>query len=145
MAEFRRLSPDFAVAAQLTREDVAQAAAEGFKTIISNRPENEEPGQPSDADLVAAAQSAGITFRALPFRGPPPPAIVAETMLAIEQSPPPILAFCRSGARSAAAWGMAQALSGRATPDQIINVATKAGYDLSRTRDALECLAPKRS
>ncbi len=118
MAEFRRLSPDFAVAPQLSREDVARAAAEGFKTIISNRPENEEPGQPSDADLIAAAQSAGITFRSLPFRGPPPPAIVAETVLLIEQARGPVLAFCRSGNRSAAAWGMAQALSGAAFPAQ---------------------------
>ena len=145
MAEFRRLSPDFAVAAQLTREDIAEAAAEGFRTIISNRPENEEPGQPSEADLIAAAQSAGITFRTLPYRGPPPPAIVAETVLVIEQSPQPILAFCRTGARSAAAWGMAQALSGRATPEEIISAAGKAGYDLTQMRDALECLAPKRS
>ena len=144
MAEFRRLSPDFAVAPQLTREDVASAAAEGFTTIISNRPEDEAPGQPSDADLIAAAQSAGITFRALPFRGPPPPAIVAETVLVIEQARGPVLAFCRSGSRSAAAWGMAQALSGASTPDQIIEAAAKAGYDLSPARDALECLAPKR-
>jgi uncharacterized protein (TIGR01244 family) len=144
MAEFRRLSPDFAVATQLTLADVERAAAEGFKTIIKNRQENEEPGQPSEAELVAAAKSAGVAFRALPFQGPPPPAVVAETVLVMEQSNGPILAFCRSGARSTAAWGMAQALSGAASPDEIIDAAAKAGYDLSRMRDALECLAPKR-
>lgn len=144
MAEFRRLSPDFAVAPQLTLEDVASAAAEGFRTIINNRPDNEEPGQPREAELVAVAQSSGITFRTLPFRGPPPPAVVAETVLIMEQAPGPILAFCRSGTRSAAAWGMAQALSGAATPDQIIDAAAKAGYDLTPARDALECLSPKR-
>lgn len=144
MAEFRRLSPDFAVAPQLTPEDVKRAAAEGFKTIIQNRQENEEPGQPKEAELVAAAQSVGVTFRTLPFQGAPPPAVVAETVLVMEQSTGPILAFCRSGARSTAAWGMAQALSGAASPDEIIDAAAKAGYDLSRTRAALECLAPKR-
>jgi uncharacterized protein (TIGR01244 family) len=144
MAEFRRLSPDFAVATQLTPADIERAAAEGFKTIIKNRQENEEPGQPKEAELVAAAQSTGITFRALPFQGPPPPAVVAETVLMMEQSPGPILAFCRSGSRSTAAWGMARALSGLASPDEIIDAAAKAGYDLSRMRDALECLAPKR-
>lgn len=144
MPEFRQLSADFAVAPQLRPEDVAQAAAAGFKTIICNRPENEESGQPADADLIAAAKSAGIAFRALPFRGPPPPAIVAETVLILEQTRSPVLAFCRTGARSTAAWGMAQALSGAATPDEIIAAAAAAGYDLSGARDALECLAPKR-
>jgi uncharacterized protein (TIGR01244 family) len=144
MAEFRRLSSDFAVAPQLTLEDVATAAADGFKMIICNRPENEEPGQPRDAEFIAAAKSARIMFRSLPFRGPPPPAIVAETVLVIEQAKGPILAFCRSGNRSTAAWGMAQALSGAATPEEIIEAASRAGYDLSGARDALECLAPKR-
>lgn len=144
MNEFRRLAPDFAVCGQLGPGDLAHAAAEGFKTIIKNRPENEEPGQPSEATIIAAAQSAGMTYVALPFSGPPPPAIVAETVALLEQRGGPFLAFCRSGARSTAAWGMAQALSGRSTPDEIIEAAAKAGYDLNRIRDALECLAPPR-
>jgi uncharacterized protein (TIGR01244 family) len=144
MAEFRRLSPDFAVAPQLSLEDIARAAAEGFKTIIKNRPDNEEPGQPSETAIIAATKSAGMNYRALPFTGPPPPAVVAETVLAMEQSGGPILAFCRSGTRSAAAWAMAQALSGRSEPAAIIEAGAKAGYDLSRFADALECLAPKR-
>ncbi|MBS0385670.1 MAG: TIGR01244 family phosphatase [Proteobacteria bacterium] len=144
MAEFRRLSPDFAVAPQLTLEDIARAGAEGFGTIIKNRSENEDPGQPSEADIVAATKAAGMTFRALPFQGPPPPAVVAETVLIMEQSPRPILAYCRSGTRSAMAWGMAQALSGAAGPDEIVEAAARAGYDLSRARSALETLAPKR-
>ena len=143
MAEFRRLSPDYAVAPQLSLEDLARAAADGFKTIIKNRPENEEPSQPAEAQIIAAAKSAGLSYRSLPFTGPPPPAIVAETVLAMEQCEGPILAFCRSGTRSAAAWAMAQALSGRGEPAAIIEAGAKAGYDLSRFADALECLAPK--
>jgi uncharacterized protein (TIGR01244 family) len=144
MPEFRRLTPDFAVAGQLSLDDVARAGAEGFKTLIKNRPENEEPGQPSEAAIIAAAQSAGMTYRALPFTGPPPPAVVAEMVLILEQAAGPILAFCRSGTRSTAAWAMAQALSGRGSPEEIITRAAKAGYDLSRIREALECLAPPR-
>lgn len=144
MAEFRRLSQDFAVSPQLSLGDIACAAAEGFKTIIKNRPEGEEPGLPTEAEMMSAARSAGITFRSLPFQGPPPPAVVAETVLLMEQATGPILAYCRSGTRSAMAWGMAQALAGAASPDQIIASAARAGYDLSRVRQALEALAPKR-
>lgn len=143
MAEFRTLSPDFAVAPQLSLEDIARAGEAGFKTLIKNRPENEEPGQPSEAQIIAAAKSAGLSYRALPFIGPPPPAVVAETVLAMEQSGGPVLAYCRSGTRSATAWAMAQALSGRGEPAAIIEAAGKAGYDLSGFADALECLAPK--
>lgn len=144
MAEFYHLTPTFAVAPQLSLEDIARAGGRGFATIICNRPENEEPGLPNHAQISAAAQRAGMTFRALPFVGPPPPAVVAETVLTMEQSPGSILAFCRSGTRSATAWAMAQALSGRGRPDEIIAAAAKAGYDLSRSREALECLAPPR-
>ena len=105
MAEFRRLSPDFAVAPQLTLDDVARAAAEGFKTIIKNRPENEEPGQPNEADIIAAAQSAGMTFP----RAALPPArrrrrSWPRRCWRWSRARGPILAYCRSGTRSAAAW-----------------------------------------
>ncbi|MBI3437077.1 MAG: TIGR01244 family phosphatase [Proteobacteria bacterium] len=144
MIEFRYLSPDFAVAPQLSLEDIARAAEAGFRTIIKNRPENEDPDQPTETQVVAAAKLAGLDYRSLPFTGPPPPAIVAETVLAMEQSAGPVLAYCRSGTRSATAWAMAQALSGRSEPTAIIEAGAKAGYDLSRFADALDCLAPKR-
>lgn len=143
MTEFREVVPDFSVAAQLSVDDIARAAANGFKTIINNRPENEEPGQPRDAEMKAAVEAAGLTYRALPFAGPPPPAVVGETAILLEQAPGPILAFCRSGQRSVMAWAMAQALSGARRPDEIIALGIKAGYDLERARAALETLAPR--
>jgi uncharacterized protein (TIGR01244 family) len=144
MPTFRYITPTFAVAGQLSLDDIARAGAEGFKTLIKNRPENEEPGQLSEAAIVAAAKSVGMTYRALPFTGQPPPAVVAETVLAFEQNAGPILAFCRSGMRSSAAWAMAQALSGRSSPDEVIALAAGAGFDLGGIREALECLAPPR-
>src|SRR5690554_5083907 len=144
MAEFRSLTPDYAVAsAQLTVEDVARAAAEGFKLIVCNRPDNEEPGQPSEAEIKAAATAAGLGFRSLPYRGPTPPGIVAETALMLDETNGPVLAYCRTGNRSTMAWALAQALSGGQRPDDIIALAAKAGYDLEGARGALETLAPK--
>ena len=142
MTEFRRVTPDFAVAAQISVDDVARAAQVGFKAIISNRPDNEESGLPSGAEMKAAAERAGLSFHCLPFAGPPPPAVVAETALLLDQIVGPVLAYCRSGRRSVMAWGMAQALSGAMAPAQIIAAAGRAGYDLGPIRDALETLAP---
>jgi uncharacterized protein (TIGR01244 family) len=144
MTVFRRVDQDFAVAdQQLAPQDIARAAAEGFKTIICNRPDGEEPGQPPTAAVQAAVEAAGLNFRAVPFRGPPPPGAVGATAELLEEAPRPVLAYCRSGRRSIMAWAMAQALVGARRPDEIIALAAKAGYDLEGARGALETLAPK--
>jgi uncharacterized protein (TIGR01244 family) len=143
MTEFQRVTPDFAVAGQLEPDDFARAAAAGFKTVVNNRTEAEEPGQPSEAQVRSAAQAAGLSYRAVPFAGPPPPGVVAATAELLEEAQGPVLAYCRTGRRSITAWAMAQALVGARRPDEIIALAAKAGYDLERARGALETLAPK--
>jgi uncharacterized protein (TIGR01244 family) len=143
MAEFRWVTPDFAVAAQLAPADIARVATEGFKALINNRPEREEAGQPKEAEIRAAAQAAHLAYQAIPFAGPPPPGVVAATAELLEQAPGPVLAYCRTGTRSIMAWAMAQALSGARPPNEIIALAAKAGYDLGGARGAIEALAPR--
>jgi sulfide:quinone oxidoreductase len=144
MTEFHRVTPNFAVAGQISLDDVARAAADGYRTIIVNRPENEEPGQPALADIQAAAEAAGLGFHAIAFSGlPPPPSAVGQTAELLETAEAPVLAYCRTGKRSIMAWAMAQALTGAHRPDEIIALAAKAGYDLDGARGALETLAPR--
>ncbi len=144
MSEFKRVTPDFSVAAQLEPGGAARAAAEGYKTIVINRPEGEDPGQPKWADIKAEAEAAGLEVRSIPFSGlPPAPAIVAETAAMLDGANGPVLAYCRTGKRSITAWALAEALAGSRRPDEIIALAEKAGYDLSGARGALETLAPK--
>lgn len=143
MTEFHTVTPDFAVAGQITPADVARAAAEGFKVLVCNRPDGEDPGQATAAEIKAAAEAAGLTYRALPYQGPTPPGIVGETAALLEETKGPVLAYCRTGKRSIMAWALAQALSGDKRPDEIIALAAKAGYDLSGARGALDTLAPK--
>ena len=144
MSEFRYVTPDFSVAGQLEPGDVRRAAEQGYKTIVINRPEGEEPGQPKLADIKAEAEALGLEFRSIPFSGlPPAPAVVAETAAMLDEAKGPVLAYCRTGRRSITAWGLAEALAGNRRPDEIIALAEKAGYDLSGARGALETLAPK--
>jgi uncharacterized protein (TIGR01244 family) len=143
MTEFRQVTPDFSAAGQIDATDVSRIAELGYKTIINNRPDHEEPGQPSISEIKAAAERAGLRFHNLPFVGQPPPGVVAETALVVEQAPGPVLAYCRTGTRSIKAWGLAAALSGTKRPDEIIALAAKAGYDLEGARGALVTLAPK--
>jgi len=144
MSEFKRVTPDFSVAAQLEPGDIARAAEEGFRTVVINRPEGEEPGQPKVETMKAEAEAAGLEFKTLAFSGlPPSPAIVAETAVLLDEAKGPVLAYCRTGRRSITAWAMAEALAGNRRPDEIIALAEKAGYDLSGARGALETLAPR--
>jgi uncharacterized protein (TIGR01244 family) len=143
MTEFRQVTPDFSVAGQMDATDVARAAELGFKTIVNNRPDREQPNQPSGAEIKAAAEALGLTYRSLPYAGQTPPGVVAETAMLLEQASAPVLAYCRTGTRSIKAWALAMALSGTIRPDEIIAMAARAGYDLEGARGALETLAPK--
>lgn len=143
MTEFRRVTENFSTAGQLTPDDIIRAAADGFTLVLNNRPDGEEPGQATGAEMKAAAEKAGLTYRAIPFQGMPPPGAVAETAMALDAAKGPVLAYCRTGTRSIKAWAMAQALAGARTPDELIALAVQAGYDLSGAREALEHLSPR--
>ncbi|HEY9217139.1 MAG TPA: TIGR01244 family sulfur transferase, partial [Phenylobacterium sp.] len=73
MPEFRRVTDQLSVAPQITLDDVAEAARQGFRTIINNRPDGEEPGQPTSAQFEAAAAAAGVAYAHIPVRGAPTP------------------------------------------------------------------------
>lgn len=98
----RALSPDLCVSPQLSPDAMAEAARAGFKSVINNRPDFEHgPDQPTNAAIEAAALAAGLVYRWLPVAGgyQSPQEIAAFGQL-MQELPRPILAFCRSGARS---------------------------------------------
>jgi uncharacterized protein (TIGR01244 family) len=100
---FRPVAPDVCVAPQLTPAAMAEAKAAGFRSVINNRPDFEfEADQPTNATIEAAARAAGLEYRFLPVDGghQTPEQIAAFAQL-LQDLPRPILAFCRSGARSA--------------------------------------------
>ena len=98
----RAIAPDVCVAPQLTPDAMAEAARAGFKSVVNNRPDYEHgPDQPSSAEMEAAARAAGLEYRHLPVDGgyQSPEQIAAFAQL-LAEPPAPLLAFCRSGARS---------------------------------------------
>ncbi len=99
----RNLTPDFAVSPQIRAEDIPALAAEGFRAIICNRPDGEEAGQPSAEEIRAAAGRAGLGFDHVPVVSRDfDPAEAEKMAAAFAALPKPILAYCRSGARSEA-------------------------------------------
>jgi uncharacterized protein (TIGR01244 family) len=107
----RAVSPDVCVAAQLTPDAMAELARAGFRSVINNRPDFEHgPDQPTNAAIEAAARAAGLEYRFLPVSGGyQSPQEIAAFAALLGELPRPILAFCRSGARSARLFAAASA------------------------------------
>jgi uncharacterized protein (TIGR01244 family) len=130
MSDFRRVTDSLSVSPQVTEADMARAAAEGFVLVINNRPDGEDPDQPSSATMEAAARAAGLDYLYAPVRGGPTPDQIEAVRAAVEAADGPVLAFCRSGTRSIVTWSIGQALAGE-DRETLVNQGLQAGYDLS--------------
>jgi len=97
----RPLTDAFAVAAQLSAEDMQAVAAAGYKSVIINRPDGEGgPDQPASADVMAAALAAGLVVEYQPvISGAMTYADVVRFRELLGKMPGPVLAYCRSGTR----------------------------------------------
>lgn len=127
---FRSLSEKVLVSPQIQPQDVAAAAALGVTVIVNNRPDDEEPGQPTGAEIRAAAISAGLDYVHIPIaRGYSGQEILAMGE-AVACAKGRVLAFSKCGYNSAALWGMAR---GRQGVDKraLIAAAADAGYDIT--------------
>ncbi len=98
----RAIADQLSVAPQLMPDAMAELARLGFKSVINNRPDFEHgPDQPASAAVEAAAVAAGLQYRHLPVDGGwQSPEQIAEFARLLAELPAPVLAFCRSGARS---------------------------------------------
>jgi len=106
----RPIAPDVCVAPQLDPAAMAEAARQGFRSVVNNRPDFEHgPDQPTNAALQAAAIAAGLEYRHLPVDGAfQSPEQIAAFARLLQELPRPLLAFCRSGARSTRLYQAAQ-------------------------------------
>lgn len=128
--ELRKIDEQITVAPQITVEDVAEIARLGFKTLVANRPDREEPGQPAMAHIEAAAREHGLEWVYLPVEsGNITEADIERFLPMIHSAEKPVLAFCRSGTRCTVLWALSSAHSD--SIDNIVHKARNAGYDIS--------------
>jgi uncharacterized protein (TIGR01244 family) len=128
--ELKRINEHVTVSPQIRPEDIATLKAQGFTTIINNRPDGESPDQPTSDEMLQAAQAAGMVYHYIPLgRDGVSPDMVERTEAALEGSEGPVFCYCRSGTRSTTLWALSQA--GKLPADRIIAEAAAAGYDMS--------------
>jgi sulfide:quinone oxidoreductase len=107
--DHKEITPDYSVAGQIRPEDVAEIKAQGFRSIMCNRPDGEAPDQTSHAEIEAAAKAEGLVFACVPVvSGQLTEEDVARFRAALADLPQPVVAYCRSGARSQTLWSLAQ-------------------------------------
>jgi uncharacterized protein (TIGR01244 family) len=127
----RQLDDHVLVSRQIAPGEVPELRAQGVTMIVNNRPDGEDPDQPLAADIEAAAKQAGIDYRHVPIRrGIGPSDVEAMQDAMRECGDGKLLAFCRSGHRSALAWAVARAEEG-VPREELEQRAAAAGIDLS--------------
>lgn len=95
------LSDKVAISPQIDLTLLHELRSEGYSTVISNRPDHEEPGQPSFDEVKAAAEAAGLEAHHIPIRpGQATTADVDAMGAAIDGAPGKVFAFCKTGGRS---------------------------------------------
>jgi uncharacterized protein (TIGR01244 family) len=126
----RQLDDKTLIGGQISPQEVPDLRRHGVTMIVNNRPDGEDEGQPLAAEIEAAAQDAGIAYRHVPIRrgiGPADVECMQEAMR--ECGDGKLLAFCRTGNRSALAWAVARAEEG-ASREDLERYAANAGIDL---------------
>lgn len=125
----RQITDTLRACGQLTQADIDALAKQGVKTVICNRPDDEEPGQPSSANLQTYVESLGMQWFYLPvISGQVEDSQGDEFADILSQAETPIVAFCRSGARCGMLWALSQRQ--QQSPDELVNHLKKAGYDM---------------
>ena len=144
MAAYKKLSENISVAGQLFVGSLEKIKAQGFTTIICNRPDYEEDveDQPLSADIERRANELGMQFSYIPIDGAGPTLeAVHMTKAALDNADGPVLAYCLSGARSVMLASQVLALGNHSTIDDLIAKALSLGYNLDRLRPEFARLA----
>lgn len=128
--DIRKIDDRLAVSPQISADDLAGLSAQGYRAVICNRPDGESGDQPSFDEIERAARQNGIEARYLPVQSglvrDQDALAFAEAMRAL---PGPVLAYCRTGTRSATLWALSEAQS-RPLPE-ILGMTKAAGYEMS--------------
>ena len=126
----RELDDKTLISGQIVPGDVARIKQAGVTMIVNNRPDGEDADQPLSAEIEMAAKAAGIAYRHIPIRrGIGPSDVEAMSEAIADVGDGKMLAFCRSGNRSALVWAVARADEG-VPAEELERCAEGAGVSL---------------
>ncbi|HEY9696033.1 MAG TPA: sulfur transferase domain-containing protein [Trichocoleus sp.] len=121
------ISDSFSAAGQVSADDLQQAAAQGFKSVLNLR-SPDEPG--FSVNEQHQAEAAGLDYTNVPLN--PSQAEedkIATALAALEALPQPTLIHCAAGARAGAIALIATATQAKLTAEEVIIKAQQAGLN----------------
>jgi sulfide:quinone oxidoreductase len=125
-----KINDRLTVSGQIGLADVAEIAKQGFASIINNRPDGEEAGQPDHETIAAEAKKHGLTYHYIPVvTGNITRNDVVQFQKAVLRDGP-AFAHCRTGTRCYLLWGLSRALLDGQGSLPIVAEAARKGYDL---------------
>ncbi len=97
----REIDQHFSIAEQVYLADLGTLAELGYTDVVCNRPDGEDPGQPSFAELEMEAASHGLKLHFLAIDGPNiDPGHIHGLRQVLDEASGKTVGFCRTGNRS---------------------------------------------
>ncbi|KFI30294.1 TIGR01244 family protein [Haematobacter massiliensis] len=141
--DIRALTDDYAVSPQIDPSDIPAIKEAGYTTVISNRPDGENPPELRNDEMRRAVEAAGLIFVENPVIGG---ALTEDNVTAQaaarDAATGPVLAYCASGNRSSIMWALTEA--GNLATDDIIATPSRYGYNLEPVRGLIDALAARK-
>ncbi|RVE89638.1 bifunctional sulfur transferase/dioxygenase Blh [Sinorhizobium meliloti] len=139
------ISDKLSVSPQLSVEDIPSLRDKGFKTLINNRPDNEDTSQPNTQAERQEAKHCGLTYALVPVTADTiTEADVRAFQRAVDESDGPVLAHCQTGKRSLNLYLIGEVLDGRMSADEAVAFGRSRGFDTSSAAAWLERHAARR-
>lgn len=105
----RQIDSNYFVTGQISPDHIPQLKEAGFTAVCCIRPDGEGFGQPSFAEIEAAAKAAGINAYYMPVSPGSMPLQHASTMKGVlHKEEGKILGYCASGNRATVLYQLAQ-------------------------------------
>jgi uncharacterized protein (TIGR01244 family) len=126
------ISEKLSVSPQPGIEDILSLRDKGFKTLINNRPDNEDPAQPGTQAESLEAKHCDLSYAFIPVTaGTITEADVRAFQRAVDESDGPVFAHCQSGTRSLNLYLIGEVLDGRMSAEDIIEFGRSRDFDTS--------------
>ncbi len=143
MLRVTEITPEFSIANSPSRMGFREIVWSGYKTVINNAPDGEEPGVLTSAEGAAEAERCGLAYVHLPLDPLTmlEPQAIDSMAEVLSTHPAPVIAHCRSGIMSAIVWA---AVMMRTKPlSEVAGLLARAGLPAEDIRLELERLPPR--
>jgi len=140
--EIKKINNEFYVSVQISASNMQSIKKQGIKTIICNRPDNEEEKQPLISEIIKSANEYDIEVKFLPVvSGNVSNEQIHSFSQLLAEVNQPVLAYCRTGTRSTILWTLSQA--GKSNFARVLESTKNAGYDLAHLESRFDELSSK--